>query len=190
VPLELVPARDELFAQQPTGAPVVPENGQIIVVGRFDGADFAIERTDQITVLAPGGRALPLRIESDSIYREFDRIVSLRLCFTAADEAESRAPGAFKLEWGADVKADNVLTGPIALDPARKDAYREFRWRQKPAAPATGAGQGASVATIEVIADTTAEYHFLWYLLPITLIFILLTIRKIRARNTTHRPAA
>ena len=139
---------------------------------------FGVGDISQITLLAPDGRPLPLLIESASIFNEFGKIAALRFCCRLS-EAESRpGQGTFVLRWGPDVRAGNSQVDRFAFDPARKDLYRSLR-------PRSAAGAGSSVATIEVIADSTAEYHFLWYLLPMALILVLLTVRKMQARDQT-----
>lgn len=172
VEIELAPLREELLDRE--GPPVIPEAGRLLVVGRFDDPRLGIENINQITVLTAGGRQLPLQIESDSIYFEFDRIVSLRFFFTV-DGSET---GSLSIQWGPDVRAQNAKVKQLALDPAHRDLYREFRWRPRESAPK----EESSVASIEVIADSSAEYHFLWYLLPMAVIFVLLTIRKASGR--------
>ena len=182
VALALVEASDALFPGGPANA--VPPEGQVLVCGRFDDPGFAIEEINQITVVAPDGRRAPLTIEGSSLFREFGRIVALRFSFlVSAAEAEGAKP--FTLRWGPEVRAENALADCIVPDAARRTHYREFRPRPSGEAPA-----GANIGTIEVIADSSAGYHFLWYLLPMALIFALLTIRKIRARHTPDSTAA
>jgi len=83
--------------------------------------------------------------------------------------------------WGPDVQAENVRVAAFALDAAQPQLYRGFRpQRQAAAGPLD-----TQVASIEVIADSSAEYHFLWYLLPMGVIFLLLSVRKVRARHSS-----
>lgn len=155
------------------------------MLGSFDHPDFAIENVSQITVTGPDGRQLPLTIESQSTFLEFDRIVALRFCFVIDEAAASSPKGDFKVSWGPDVRAENVKVDRFSLDASLAARYREFRWAR---ADRDGAGRTTSVASVEVIADSSAQYHFLWYLLPIAVVFVLLTIRKTRARHATNHP--
>jgi len=166
------------------GATVVPEAGRVAVVGSVDYPGFSIEDTSHVTVVGPGGGELPLQIEKESITRDFDRIVALRCCFVV-DESELSG-GGFRLVWGSEVSARNRLVDRIKPDAGHRDAYREF---VRVAAPPS-ADAGTSIATVEVVADSTAEYHFLWYLLPIAVIFVLLTFRKLHARHSGDRTAS
>ena len=179
VQFEIVPAEEALFLEPASGAEVMaPTQGQCVAVGRFDR--LSARDISQITLLAPDGRQFPLIIESASIFNEFGKIAALRFCFRLS-EAEARpGRGAFILQWGPEVKADNRQVDRFAFDPARRELYRSLR-------PKSAAGAGSNVATIEVIADSTAEYHFLWYLLPMALILVLLTVRKMRARDQAPR---
>ncbi|MFH0964236.1 MAG: hypothetical protein V2A58_09520 [Planctomycetota bacterium] len=186
LPLELQPLGQNLATDEGRAPTAVPGPGEIIALGRFDAPGLAIDDIRQVTVLAPDGRTLPLHVETPSIFVEFDKIVSLRFFFVAGVADLAASPKPFLLKWGTNVRADNVEVARIVLDPARKEAYREFRWRpQAPAVPPE-----ASIARIEVIADSHAEYYFLWYLLPMALTFLLLTIRKIRANRPTDRSAS
>jgi hypothetical protein len=181
VRLLLQPAFVDPFAAPAEGPFIEPADGGILVVGRFDRPDFGIADVTQIEALAPDGRQLPLRIDAGSVCMEFDRIVSLRLAFEATEAEAEDAPGEFTLRWGPEIAGPNASVESLAIDPARLDSYRGFTWAE----PAGALGDDTQFASIEVIADSTAEYHFLYYLLPVALIFTLLTIRKIRARHST-----
>ena len=157
----------------------VPGPGELAVLGTFVHPLLSIRDISEITVIAPDGHQVPLSIELSSIFFEFDRIVSLRFFFLIGESEASAEARPFVIQWGPGVKADNAKVNRIVLDPGRCPLYREFRWRETGSA----SSQSRSVATIEVIADSSAEYHFLWYLLPMALIFAILTIRKIRASH-------
>lgn len=177
--LELFPASDYLFAAE--GQPdAVPGPGQVLVVGRCEGPDFAIDGVNQVELVAPGGRRVPLHVEEPRIYRDpvaDNKIVSLRVYFLAGESEVAPGAGSFELRWGPEVKAANRKVASIVPDPASRKSYREFRRRVPPAAAGTG-GQSSSII---VIADSKADYYFMWYLVPMVLIFVLLTVRKIRA---------
>ena len=191
VNLRLVPATDALFVSdsaaraRPDPSVIRPAQAQVAVVGRIDHPRLSLSDVSRVTVIGPDGNAVPLRVESRSLFIEFDRIVSMRLCFFARSE-DVAAGRPFVLKWGTDVQAENVKAERLAFDAAQRERVREFRWRPEPSSPAAA----ANVTTIEVIADSSAEYHFLWYLLPMALIFVLLTIRKIQARDRTDSAAS
>lgn len=172
VQIEVLPAGEELFAAAPEGgAPVpAPEAGRCLVVGRYSG--FSAGNLGQITVLAPDGRQLPLVVETPSVFVEFgSTVAAMRFGFLAGvEEADSGRP--FTLQWGPEVKAANSSVERIVADPARRGLYRTFR-------PLAAAGRGIA---IPVIADRSARYHFVWYLVPMGLVFLVLTLRKARSR--------
>ena len=180
--LLLAEAPDRLFEQEspPDADPVLPGVGQVVVVGLVDYPDFAVSDPAHLAVLMPDGRQLPLLIEGEGLVSEFGEIIALRCAFMAS--AESAGDG-FRLVWGPEIAAANSTVPRLVLDPSRRRDYRQFSRKPKPADP----GAESSVATVEVIADSTAEYHFLWYLLPMAVIFTLLTVRKIHARHADNR---
>lgn len=164
-------------ALSPAGVAPVLETGSLLIFGRIDDPSFSIAGPDQVTVIASGGRQVPLLIDEKSIFREFGNIVSMKIAFTAAES--ELAAGDLLLRWGPDVCAANVAGGEISSSGIAGDRLRQFRIMRT----ASGA-EPPSVATIQVIADSHAGWYFLWYLLPISVIFALLTIRKIRARRS------
>jgi len=174
--LELLPADESRISSTGVAAPAEP--GTLLVFGRFDDPAFAIADPSQITVVDANGKQLPLLIEEQSIFRDLDKIVSMRFVF--ALPGSQLAAGGLQLKWGPDVRATNVVGEQIALAPVARERLRQFRWSRAP----SGAGP-SSDATIVVIADSHAGWYFLWYLLPISVVFALLTIRKIRARHST-----
>jgi len=181
VDLRLLPAPDRFFESAGSAPNTAPPEGNILVFGLFNDPRLSIEGIDRITVVAGDGTQIPLTIEKDSVFYEFDRIVSLRFYFLvdadSADDPETR----FTLSWGSDVAAKNTEVAKVALDPESRSRTRGFQWGN---ADISG-GVSGQVAQIEVIADSSAGYYFLWYLLPMAMIFALLTIRKL----TVRRPA-
>ena len=180
--LSFVPARDKIFEASVTPN-LVPPAGTVIVIGRYDVGGFEIDSTANIEVIAPDGSQIPLTVEKSSIYIEFGVIVSIKFCFPIPVASLQKATDVYTLRWGSDVNASNIEIDTIFPDPENHDSYREFRIGQ------ANSGE-ASVATIEVIAESGADYYFLWYLLPMALLFGILTIRKMRARDSDSRSAA
>lgn len=182
VELVLTTPADQWFEEKTSAgvAPIVTEAGQVAVIGLVDYTGFAAKDISRVTVLAPDGQKLKLIIEQESITWDFDEIVAFRCYFIVKT---SSLGDRFQLAWGPEITAENKTVPQLLLDPSNRQNYRQFI-RKKTAAQT---GAETSVASIEIIADSTAEYHFLWYLLPIAVIFALLTMRKIHARHSAHR---
>ncbi len=165
VPLEM---NDKLVTLISGQDDPVPE-GKLRFIGNFNEPSFSIPTLDNITVRDSAGNMIPLKIEESSLVEEFGATVSLWLSFDIPADVISKDK-ALTLEWGNEVSAKNTRVKNIKADPSSVASYRTFTWRKK--------NDRASFATIEVIADSNADYYFLWYLLPMLLIFIVLTIRK------------
>jgi hypothetical protein len=166
-------AGDDFFLVPATGGERLdPGPGRCACLLRFDR--FAMETTDRVTVIGPAGNQVPLVIESSSIFEEWGRIVGLRFYFVVPEDRARPGRDSYLLKWGPEVSATNSRVERLRLDPALRDSYRALR-----AAPADG--EEGTTASIVVIVDSSADYHFLWYLVPMALIFALLTIRKLRA---------
>jgi len=181
--LEFLPAADHLFPKgpAPAGAEAPPE-GQVLVLGRLTGAGFAVDAPEQVELLDPDGRQVPLRVEEARLWRDpvmSNRIVSMDFRFLASAADVAGRAGGFRLRWGPGVKGPVTLAGPPALDPARREACREFRLAAPAGRPAPTESQSA---TITVVADSRADWYFLWYLLPMVLIVALLVARRVLAR--------
>ncbi len=172
---------DAVTLETRAGAPpLVPEDGRILAFGRLDHEGFYINDISELTVEGPHGKRPQLKIDSSSLIKEFGSIVSLRFAFELMpQETEIDGPG-YRILWGDTVDAGNEKVDNMYIDPDQRALYRRFVWRMD-----LGGGEDADepYSTIVVIADSTAEYHFLWYLLPMGLIFTLLTIRKVRVSN-------
>lgn len=180
--ISFVPVRDIQFTTElaPT---VFPKEDEVAIVGRFDSADFEIESIRQIAVESPDGTCYPLTIEKDSLFLEFGSIVAVRFFFTISTSTLQEAEEGWRIVWGEDVSSENTEILRIILDPSSRERFREFRWNIE-----RGGSDSSSVATIEVIAESGAEYYFLWYLLPMGLLFAILTIRKMRASGAGPKP--
>ena len=185
VRLRPLPAPEGLFEKREGAALITPEPGQVVVVGRVDDGVFAIENIDQVTMAAPDGRRIALNIEAESIrLSEFDEIVSLRYFFSVRAE-EIAAGGTYEFQWGRGVRAANRRVGAVVFDAAHRASFREMA-----AAPAGSPAARTQLASVEVEAVSGAEYYFLWYLLPMALIFVILTMRKIYGSHGDDSTAA
>ncbi len=146
----------------------------VMVVGAVNAPSFGVENIRQMALYDADGKPIPLVVDASSIYSEFDdgHIDSLRIAFAASETIIGK--GALRLEWGADAVAENREVDRIRVYLEHKNRYRTFDWRDQP----KGDGAGKFAATLEVIVDDAADMYYLWYLLPMALIFILLFIRK------------
>lgn len=160
----LAPAGDELFPENLTpGAP--PPDGKCLVV--FQSSQIKAADVNHVTVTGPDGRQMPLQVLP--LFTEFSNIVEARMAFLIDEAGATDGSGPFTLRWGPEVSAQNTKVEAVAMDPAAgsRARYRTLKARQ----------DGNSTQLL-VIADRSAEYHFLWYLLPMALVFGLLIFRK------------
>lgn len=143
--------------------------GHLRFIGSFSEQSFSIPSLNNITVKNSVGSQLPLKIEETSLIEEFGSTVSLWISFDVptGDFSQDKP---LTIEWGKDVSASNSTVKSMKVDIAASTSYRTFTWRKK--------NDKSSFATIEVIADSSANYYFLWYLLPIAVILVMLTVRK------------
>ena len=178
VNLIIEPACEKQF-QEKGPSQIVPHSGEVLVIGQFQKSSFVIHDINQLTVLGPDGNQIPLTFNTSKNVVEFGKnIVAVQFAF-AIKESSLTAGENHRLTWGNDIKANNQKVAKMTFDPSKKNLYRQFRWKA-PTAPVQ------SFASIAVIADQNANYYSLWYLLPMTLVFALLTLRKIRARRSSH----
>jgi hypothetical protein len=159
---------------------IIPPDNMVAVLGRFNDAEFSVDSVNRITVISPDNKPVPLVIDESSIFRNLGRIVSLSFYFLVAEQAAQDTDSLYTLCWGADVQADNAVVPGIAVNAEMPGKYLEFQWRQE----GEPSDSDISSATIEVIADSYANYYSLWYLLPMLLIFVLLTVRKLRGKES------
>ncbi len=176
--LVLAPAPAGLLAETRDRPTVAPGPDQAAVVGRLSPQGFAIQAVEHLSLQGPDGAPIPFLVERGSLSGEWE-IESLRIAFLLpADRAQ---PGtACRVVWGPDVTGRGQTVDAFRVDPEAVDRVLTFRVEAGPPA-----GEAESVATIEVRADSYADYYGLWYLLPIGTVFVLLTVRKIRARDRT-----
>ncbi len=144
-----------------------------LVHGRLSGAGFAVARPGQVRVTDGAGEPLPLVVETNTLFREFGEIVAL----TAAFEIDPRtlAAGPPRIEWGPDVAGEVRPVATITFPPDAGARIRVFAAGDSAAPPS---GDASHFATIDIIADSHADSYYLWYLLPMAVIFALLIIRK------------
>ncbi|MDZ7816458.1 MAG: hypothetical protein U5N86_10815 [Planctomycetota bacterium] len=172
------------FEAENTSEELVPPEGKVGVLCTFNDSSFAVASVDDFAVFSPEGERIPLVIDESNVLEEFGDIYSIRFVFFINRSAiDSALPHTVK--WGEGIEGENTLLGEFSLAQDVMKMYRECTW-------VAGVAEGAdsSVATIEVIVDESADYYSLWYLLPMALLFIVLTIRKLKASDLTTRAAS
>ena len=173
------PASPALFENN-SGRPLVapPPEGCLVMVGKMESPDFSIAHLNQLKAVLPSGKIIPLQVDDRRTLREFGKIVSLDFYIIAPESEFSGTGSELVMQWGPDITADNHHLAGFSFDPAQAN-----RCRMLCPLPVTASGGGeAAVATtgIQVIADNKARYIPFWYLLPMALIFVLISIRKLK----------
>ena len=123
----------------------------------------------------PNDSPIPLIVDTSSLYSEFDDGVcnSMRIMFRIRESVVEK--GGLRLVWGNEISVNNTQVDQISIYREDKDRYRTFNWEAQP----EGDDGGSYAATLEVIVDDYADTYYLWYLLPMALIFTLLFVKKI-----------
>lgn len=150
----------------------------ILVVGLLDMSYFAVKDVGQVALYNADGNAVSLWVEKSSLYSEFDdgTINQMRIAFLIPQGDLKK--GALRLSWGDSVSSKNRLVDHIDLYQKSRDRYRTFICERQP----RGNDATNYSSSVTVVVDDRANIYFLWYLLPIILIFILLFMRKVMGR--------
>lgn len=150
----------------------------IIVVGLLDMPYFSVQEISQVVLFDADGDPVPLWIDASSLYSEFDdgTINLMRIAFLIPEVNLEK--GALRISWGGDVTSENQIVDHIDLYQQSMDQYRTFVCEEQP----RGNDAANFSSSVVVIVDDKADIYFLWYLLPIVLIFILLFVRKALGR--------
>ena len=153
-------------------------DGSVVVIGRLDMPYFAIEDAGQVALYDADGKPIPLWIETSSLYSEFDdgTINMMQIAFTMPEARIESGP--LRLSWGDSVASENRMMDRIPLYTQSKDRYRTFVCEAQP----RGNDAGNFSSSVVVIVDDKADIYFLWYLLPMVLVFVLLFVRKAVSR--------
>ncbi|HOK04068.1 MAG TPA: hypothetical protein P5270_00965 [Victivallales bacterium] len=149
----------------------VPQNFTRIA-GVFNKNGFSIPEIKNLTVEDINGKKFPLVISQNDIVTEFGEIVSLWFYFDISKKYIDDG-GTLFLLYGKDINSENNTSLEFAIKPEDKEFLKTFSWKDL-----KQADQTANLASIEVIADSKADYFFLWYLLPMAVILIILSFRK------------
>lgn len=150
----------------------------IIVAGLLDMPYFSVQETSQVALFDADGNPVPLWVDASSIYSEFDdgTINLIRIAFLIPEANLEK--GALRISWGGGVTSKNQIVDHIDLYQQSMDQYRTFVCEEQP----RGNDAANFSSSVMVIVDDKADIYFLWYLLPIVLIFILLFVRKALGR--------
>jgi len=172
--VELIPLE---FSQQMSEIFVIPDaqplgEDYLRIIGIFNEKNFSIPDIKNISVEDSLGRKYPLTLSSEGMLSEFDEIVSFWFSFDVSRQYIDDG-GLLFLVWGPDVISENRILDKIGINPESKSRARTFSWKRE-----QKSDKDANFANIEVIADSRADYFFLWYLLPMAVIFIILAFRK------------
>jgi hypothetical protein len=173
--LVIKPVTDDFFIQAQDGrGPERTADDERIIIGTLDAPELAIQQTNQIALFGPTGAPIPLTIETSSLYSEFDDgyYNVVRILFKVPENILQQ--GALRLAWGDEISANNTEVEQIMVYREEQDHYRTFTWEAQP----EGDDGGSYTATLEVIVDDYADTYYLWYLLPMALIFTLLFVKK------------
>lgn len=173
--ITLQPVTDSFFDNAVKGAdPAVNSSGDIIMIGTISDPNFAISDISRLALFDANGNRITITAERSSVYSEWDdgeiNAVRIKAVIPASDAQQ----GGLRLSWGDSVSSDNQMADSFTIYEGNKDVYRQFDWQTQPA------GDDASTysATLNVIVDDKADTYYIWYLLPIAMIFIILLIRR------------
>ena len=170
---------DTVFSSLPVsekGNPPLNDNS-LFAAGIFNDSSFSVGNLHNLAVTDNEDQAVPVYACRKSTVSEFGKIISVRIIFPVTSAGKPVKELSYKISW--DPSVSNSLVSIIdnwSVAAESSTRYLSFQWTQSPPDAADG-----QLASIEIIADSKANYYSLWYLLPMALIFILLTVRKITA---------
>jgi hypothetical protein len=174
--LAITPVPDDFYESALGGSDpeLADREGGLLVTGILNPPGFSIANTSNVVLYDAANTSIPVLIDKSSIYSEFDEdeINSMRIAFIIDEKVLES--GTLRLEWGPDVSGPNREVDGIAIYSGDTGRYRAFSVEEKP----SGDDGSSYVATLEVIVDDYADIYYLWYLLPMVLIFGLLLVRK------------
>lgn len=155
--------------------PVLAEtNNTFLVIGTIDDPSFSVSGFNKVIAYDVGGQPLSLIIDRSSVYSEFDdgNINSMRIAILI--DFPTFQDGSVRLTWGESRNAPNRAVEQINIYENSLDRYHTFSWETKSQQEDTQ----SYAASLEIIVDDQADIYYLWYLLPLVILFILLIIRK------------
>ena len=155
--------------------PILAEiNNTFLVIGTINDPSFFVSGFDKVMAFDAGGQPLSLIIDRSSVYSEFDdgNINSMRIAFLI--DSPTLQGRSVRLTWGENLNATNQAVEQIKIYENSLDRYRTFLWESKSQQENTE----SYAASLEIIVDDQADIYYLWYLLPLVILFILLIVRK------------
>jgi hypothetical protein len=149
--------------------------GDLRVFGRISFPNFKVSSLRNLRVTDAGGNELPFQVDRSSVYSEFDEseIDGLSVSFVISEAELER--GAPTLYWGGEIASSPVECGSFVLYAETMARYGTFGVELRSSEDRSG----QHYATLDVIVDDRADTYYLWYLLPLILIFILLGARRV-----------
>jgi hypothetical protein len=160
------------FHGSAAGGAVRAAPGEIVVLGELNLSGDAPSRTSAFRLRLADKTVCPLHIDQGTLVREFGKVVFFRFYVTLP--ARLADPGGLVLEWGDDLRCENILAPAIQADPARQADYREIVF--SPAAAAKPAAEEQQL-DLKVIVDQRSSRSRLLYLLPILLVLAAALVR-------------
>lgn len=155
--------------------PILAEtNNTFLVVGTINDPSFSVSGFNTVMAYDAGGKPLSLIIDRSSVYSEFDdgNINSMRIAILI--DYSTFKGGSVRLTWGESLNATNQVVEQIKIYENSLDRYRTFLWESKSQQENTE----SYAASLEIIVDDQADIYYLWYLLPLVILFLLLIVRK------------
>jgi hypothetical protein len=155
--------------------PVLAEtNDRFLVIGTINDSSFSVSGFNKLIAYDAAGQPLSLIIDRSSVYSEFDdgNINSMRIAFLI--DSPTFQGGSVRLSWGESLNATNQVVEQIKIYENSLDRYRTFLWESKSQQENTE----SYAASLEIIVDDQADIYYLWYLLPLVILFVLLIVRK------------
>jgi len=149
-------------------------NNTFLVIGTINYPSFSASGFHRLMAYDVSGQPLSLLIDRSSVYSEFEdgTINSMRIAILI--DYPTFQSGSVRLTWGESLNAPNKVVDQIKIYENSLDRYRTFAWESKPQQENTD----SYAASLEIIVDDQADIYYLWYLLPLGILFILLIVRK------------
>ena len=174
--LSIRPVADDFFnnALEGSNPELTDADKMVIVVGIINSPSFSVKNINNIALYDGTNHPIRLIADKSSFYSEFDDddINSLRIAFIVNEALLDQ--GSPRLVWGDAIHSENKEVEKIHIYKAEKGIYRTFSLEERP----EGYDSRDYFATVDVIVDDYADTYYIWYLLPMALIFSLLFFKK------------
>ena len=150
------------------------QKNTFMVIGIFNDPSFSIQGFQQVTAYDEDDQPLSLIIDRSSLYSEFDDGEINSMLIALLIDKKTFQSGSLRLSWGEEIKAGNRKVDKINVYRNHLDRYCTFNWE----AESQQDGRETYASSVEILVDDYSDTYYLWYLLPLFLLFILLIIRK------------